>query len=69
MTTSPAPGDEQLVADLVVARLRGGARKYGRLDVIDTQRDFLVEALEEAIDGAVYLACELVRIRRLRDDA
>lgn len=66
---NPPPGDEQIVIDLVTSRVRGGAQKYGRLDVVGSPRDFLLEALEEAIDGAVYLACELVRIRRLRDDA
>jgi len=56
-------GDETDVAALLLERLDGGRATYGVLDV-DDGRDWLDEALCEILDKSIYLACELVRLRR-----
>ena len=43
------------------ARLAQGAMDYGPLDCVGDKRDWLKEALEEAVDLAVYLECEIRR--------
>ena len=63
--TSPRsvePADEDRVIALILDRLELGHRTYGDLDVHDG-RDHVQEALEEALDGAIYLACALLRLR------
>ncbi len=40
-----------------------GARKYGETIDIKDDRDFLEEAVEEALDGCVYLAAKLIQIQ------
>ncbi len=47
----------------VAKRLALGAKQYGRLDVQGDRRDWRREAGEEALDCAVYLACEALRGR------
>ena len=48
------------ILDLIEERLVIGERKYGNENVIDDGRDFIQEALEEALDCAVYLAARLI---------
>ncbi len=40
-----------------------GAKKYGDTNNIQDNRDFLEEAIEEALDGCVYLAAKLIQIQ------
>ena len=40
-----------------------GAKKYGDTIDIKDDRDFLQEAIEEALDGCVYLAAKLIQIQ------
>jgi len=52
------------VAALIQERLDKGAEKYGRDIPLTDKRDFLQESIEEALDGAIYLACFLIQIKR-----
>ena len=56
------------ILDLIEERLLIGERKYGNENVIDDGRDFIQEALEEALDCAVYLAAKLIEIKRKRKE-
>ena len=53
--------DERRVVLLVAKRLALGAKAYGKLRVEGDARDWRHEASEEALDLAVYLACETLR--------
>ena len=53
--------DELRVLLLVAERLVKGRDRYGALQVDNDGRDFRLEALEEAADGLVYVACGLLR--------
>ena len=56
------------ILDLIEERLLVGERKYGNENVIDDGRDFIQEALEEALDCAVYLAAKLIEIKNKRKE-
>ena len=56
------------ILDLIEERLVIGERKYGNENVIDDGRDFLQEALEEALDCSVYLAAKLIEIKNKRKE-
>ena len=56
------------ILDLIEERLLIGERKYGNENVIDDGRDFIQEALEEALDCSVYLAAKLIEIKRKRKE-
>ena len=56
------------ILDLIEERLLIGERKYGNENVINDGRDFIQEALEEALDCAVYLAAKLIEIKRKRKE-
>ena len=56
------------ILDLIEERLLVGERKYGNENVIDDGRDFIQEALEEALDCAVYLAARLIEIKKKRKE-
>ena len=56
------------ILDLIEERLVVGERKYGNENVINDGRDFIQEALEEALDCAVYLAARLIEIKRKRKE-
>ena len=56
------------ILDLIEERLVIGERKYGNENVIDDGRDFVQEALEEALDCAVYLAAKLIEIKNKRKE-
>ena len=51
----------------IKARIELGAKKYGRTIYVDDKRDFLQEALEEALDMSVYLAGELIKLKKLKE--
>ena len=51
----------------IKARIELGAKKYGRTIYVDDKRDFLQEALEEALDMSVYLAGELIKLKNLKE--
>ena len=56
------------ILDLIEERLIIGERKYGNDNVIDDGRDFINEALEEALDCAVYLAARLIEIKNRKEE-
>jgi hypothetical protein len=55
------PVVEQMI-ELLVERLEGGQRLYGEWKE-DDARDYLQEALEEALDGQAYIAALLLKIK------
>lgn len=55
--------DEQHILHLISDRLEHGRKQYGDLDLAADKRDWNQEALEEALDLAVYLACALIKRR------
>ena len=56
------------ILDLIEERLIIGERKYGNENVINDGRDFVQEALEEALDCAVYLAAKLIELKNKRKE-
>ena len=56
------------ILDLIEERLLICERKYGNENVKNDGRDFLQEALEEALDCAVYLAAKLIEIKNKRKE-
>ena len=56
------------ILDLIEERLIVGERKYGNENVINDGRDFIQEALEEALDCAVYLAAKLIELKNKRKE-
>jgi len=48
-------------------RMKVGAKKYGQTIYVDDKRDFLQEALEEALDMSVYLAGELIKLKNYKE--
>ena len=56
------------ILDLIEERLVIGERKYGNENVINDGRDFIQEALEEALDCAVYLAAKLIEIKNKKGE-
>jgi hypothetical protein len=55
--------DERAAIELLLERVTDGGRVYGRLVVADDPRDFVDEALCEAIDGMFYQAVAMYRLR------
>ena len=51
------------ILNLVGKRLIKGEQKYGHENVTNDGRDFIEEALEEALDLAVYVAAKLIEIK------
>ena len=54
------------ILKLIKERLLVGERRYGNENVAADGRDFEKEALEEALDCAVYLAARLIEIQDRR---
>ena len=54
------------ILNLIEERLLVGERRYGHENVANDGRDFEKEALEEALDCAVYLAAKLIEINDKR---
>lgn len=53
--------DEVRVLVLIAQRLTKGADQYGILNVLDEDRDWLKESLEEELDDVVYRAAHTLR--------
>ena len=51
------------IVKLIRNRLVKGEERYGKENIISDGRDFVQEALEEALDCAVYLAGHLIEIK------
>ena len=51
------------IVKLIKKRLVKGEKRYGKENIMSDGRDFVEEALEEALDCAVYLAGHLIEIQ------
>ena len=51
------------ILKLIKERLEVGRKKYGHENVENDGRNFTTEAIEEALDCAVYLAAKLIEIQ------
>ena len=55
------------ILNLIGQRLDKGKKRYGKENISSDGRDFVKEALEEALDCAVYLAAHLIEIMDKND--
>jgi hypothetical protein len=51
------------IVKLIRKRLVKGEERYGKQNIASDGRDFIQEALEEALDCSVYLAGQLIEIQ------
>ena len=51
------------IVKLIRKRLVKGEERYGNQNIASDGRDFVQEALEEALDCSVYLAGQLIEIQ------
>ena len=51
------------IVKLIRKRLVVGKERYGKQNIASDGRDFIQEALEEALDCSVYLAGQLIEIQ------
>ena len=51
------------IVKLIEKRLVKGEQRYGKENIVSDGRDFVEEALEEALYCAVYLAGHLIEIK------
>ena len=51
------------ILNLIKQRLIKGEKRYGKENISSDGRDFVQEALEEALDCSVYLAGHLIEIQ------
>ena len=51
------------IVKLIKKRLVVGEERYGKENIASDGRDFIQEALEEALDCSVYLAGQLIEIQ------
>ena len=51
------------IIKLIKKRLVKGEKRYGKENISSDGRDFVQEALEEALDCSVYLAGHLIEIQ------
>ena len=56
------------ILDLIEQRLEKGKKRYDKENISSDGRDFVQEALEEALDCAVYLAAHLIEIQHMNKD-
>lgn len=61
-------GDDLAVLCRIADRLLMGKDVYGTMRINLDPRNFVKEAEEEMLDGAIYLAAELLRKERGRND-
>ena len=54
------------IVELVAERIEKGKETYPDTIPKEDERDFLHEALEEALDMCVYLSGEILRIKELK---
>lgn len=57
--------DEEIVLREIEQRLKRGRTDYGDLDINNDRRNWINEALEEALDLSVYLSIQLIKLRNL----
>ena len=57
------------ILKMIEGRLNVGQKKYGHENVEHDGRDFTTEALEEALDCAVYLAAKLIEIQTRKESS
>jgi len=62
-------GVNQEIKELISNRLDIGQKKYKQDVPVNDQREYTQEALEELLDACVYLSAEILRIKRLKEDA
>ena len=55
------------IMEYIESRLDKGQQTYGLEVQLFDERNFVVEALEEALDMAVYLSAQLIRIKKITD--
>ena len=55
------------IIKLINERLDVGAKKYGKQNMVSDGRDYIQEALEEALDCSVYLAGRLLEIKNNKE--
>jgi len=55
------------IIKLINKRLDIGAKKYGKQNMVSDGRDYIQEALEEALDCSVYLAGRLLEIKNNKE--
>ena len=61
-------GNNKEIVALIESRLEKGKREYNQeVDVFDG-RDWITEALEEILDGCVYLSSQLLLIKKRGSD-
>jgi|TARA_R100001463_G_scaffold35853_2_gene77763 hypothetical protein len=56
--------NNEKIVKLIEKRLERGAKDYGAEVPFDDTRDHLQDALEEALDMAVYLTAKIIEIQR-----
>ena len=56
------------IVRLVEHRLEFGAKKYGKENMTSDGRDFENEALEEILDGMIYLAGRIIELKQNNND-
>jgi len=56
------------IMEYIESRLDKGQQTYGQEVQLTDERNFVVEALEEALDMAVYLSAQLIRIKKITDN-
>jgi len=56
--------DELEVIRLLLRRTRQGQRQYGELEISTDGRNWVVQTLEECIDGLFYMAVQLIKVSR-----
>ena len=56
------------IMEYIESRLDKGQQTYGQEVQLFDERNFVVEALEEALDMAVYLSAQLLRIKKITDN-
>tara|TARA_Y100001973_G_C5177898_1_gene323177 strand:- start:850 stop:1074 length:225 start_codon:yes stop_codon:yes gene_type:complete len=62
-------GVNQEIKELISNRLDTGQKKYKQDVPVNDHREYTQEALEELLDACVYLSAEILRMKRLKEDA
>mgnify|MGYP003119141423 CR=1 FL=1 len=56
------------IIKMVKSRLDLGAKKYKKQNLVSDGRDFVNEALEEALDLSIYISMRLIELKNRRED-
>lgn len=67
MENKKEKGINEEIKKMISDRLDFGQGKYNQDVPINDNRDFTQEALEELLDGCVYLAAEILRLKNNKD--